>query len=60
MELEFLDDLHKREGVAFAFPGGDGLEQAGGEVGLVGALADAKEVHDIAPAEDFSSSCRRL
>ena len=58
-ELEFLDDCRQTECVAFAFRRGDRVEQTDIEVGLVGALADAKEIHDIALAQDFFSNCRR-
>ena len=50
-ELEFFDDGGEGEGVAFLLGRGDRVQEADLEVGLVGALRDAKEVHDIALAE---------
>lgn len=58
MEVEFIDNLGMREGVPLGWAG-DGLEEADLDVGAVFALADAEQVHDIAPAQDFFSNCRR-
>jgi hypothetical protein len=59
LELEFAADDGEAEGVAHAGGRGDGAQEAGVKVGLVGALGDAEEVEDIALAEGVSSSRRR-
>ena len=50
-ELEFFNDGGKGEGVAFLLGRGDRVQEANLKVGLVGALRDAEEVHDIALAQ---------
>ena len=50
-ELEFFDDGGEGESVAFLPWRGDRVQEADFEVGLVGALRDAEEVHDIALAQ---------
>ena len=50
-ELEFFDDGGEAEAVAFLPGRGQRVQEADFEVGLVGALRNAKEVHDIALAQ---------
>lgn len=59
LELEFAADDGEAEGAMHAWERGNRAQEAGIDVGFVGLLGDAEEVHDIALAEGVSSSRRR-